>query len=92
MTKTKDEGSAGLQSAWTTGHAAIATSVNQGGIEVHADRLRATSAFNKVAGQPFMFVSAMGAEHKVFFGPTRTGMSAGPILPQVLDLASKPKR
>lgn len=92
MTKTKDEGSADLQSAFTTGHPAIATSVNQAGIGVHADRLRATSAFNKIAGQPFMFVSATDAEHEVFFGPTRTGMSAGPILPQVLDLANKPKR
>lgn len=72
MAKTKDEASAGLQSAWTTSHAAIATSVNLGGIVVHADSLRATSAFNKIAGQPFMFVSAMDAEHKVFFGPTRT--------------------
>lgn len=32
------------------------------------------------------------AAHQVILGPTRTGMGAGPILPQVLDLARKPKR
>lgn len=30
-------------------------------------------------------------QHTVIFAPTRTGMSAGPILPQVLNLAGKPK-
>lgn len=93
MTKTTDEGGAGLQSAWTTGHAAIATSTNQAGIEVHTDKLRATGNFNKSAGQPFYFLPSVDdAQHKVIFGPTRTGMSAGPVLPQVLDLADKPKR
>jgi len=93
MTKTKDEGGAGLQSAWATGHAAIATSANQAGIEAHADKLRATSNFNKIAGQPFYFLNSIDdAQHKVILGPTRTGMSAGPILPQVLDPADKPKR
>lgn len=93
MTKTKDEGGAGLQSAWATGHAAVATSVNQAGIEAHVDQLRATSNFDKSAGQPFYFLPSVDdAQHKVIIGPTRTGMSAGPIMPQVLDLADKPKR
>lgn len=29
---------------------------------------------------------------EIIYGPTRTGMSAGPMLPHVLDLADKPKR
>lgn len=93
MSKTKEKGGAGLKSAWTTGHAVIDTNTNEARIEAHAGKLRATSIFNKSAGQPFYFLPSIDdAQHKVIFGPTRTGMSAGPILPQVLDLADKPKR
>lgn len=59
MNKTKDEGGAGLQNVWITGQAAIAASMNRAGTDGYADRLRATSAFNRDAGQPFMFVPSM---------------------------------
>ena len=32
------------------------------------------------------------AAHRMILGPTRAGMGVGPIFPQVLDLADKPKR
>lgn len=46
----------------------------------HADKLATARSHSEVAGQPF-----------VFFGATRPGMGAGPVLPNVLDLANKPK-
>jgi len=81
MTKPNGENNTGLQDAWTTGHAAAVTSLNQTESEVHADQLAATPRYSEVAGQPF-----------VVLGATRTGMGVGPVLPNVLDLAGKPKR
>ncbi|NTB05872.1 hypothetical protein [Agrobacterium tumefaciens] len=81
MTKKNNEGHTALQSAWTTGHAAAVTSLNQTASEEHADQLAATPRYSEVAGQPF-----------VVLGATRTGMGVGPVLPNVLDLVGKPKR
>jgi hypothetical protein len=76
MTKTNDDNHTGLQSPWTTDHAAAATSVNQAGIE---KTIKSCFDPNDV-------------DHKVIFASTRTGMSAGMILSQVLDLADETKR
>jgi len=76
MTKTNDDNRTGLQSTWTTGHAAAATSVNQAGTD-HTIK---------------SFFDPNDVDHKVIFAPTRTGMSAGMILPQVLNNADEPKR
>lgn len=57
MTKTKDDGGAGLQNAWTTGHAAIAICVNQAGIDAvvasHAARIREVYADILAAARDF---------------------------------------
>lgn len=76
MTKTNDDNDEGLQSVWTTGHAAAATSANQAGIEEAVKS----------------FFDPNDVDHKAIFAPTRTGMSAGMILPQVLDQVDGPKR
>lgn len=49
--------------------------------EAHAHELATTKSHGEIAGQPF-----------VVFGATRTGMGARQVLPNVLDLATKPKR
>lgn len=36
--------------------------------------------------------SSVVTAHRSIFGATRTGMSVGPVLPQVVDLVKKPKR
>lgn len=59
MTKAKDNKSAGLQDAWTTGHAAAVTNPNQAGIEAHADKLAVTNGYTKIAGQPTMRVTVV---------------------------------
>jgi type IV secretory pathway TraG/TraD family ATPase VirD4 len=76
MTKTNDENDTGLQSAWTTGHAAATASVNQAGVEEAVKS----------------FFDPNDVDHKLIFAPTRTGMSAGMIFPQVLDQSDEPKR
>jgi len=37
------------------------------------------------------FVPAQGVSHTIIFAPTRTRMSIGPVLLQVLDQTCKPK-
>lgn len=59
MTKAKDDNKAGLQDAWTTGHAAAVTSPDQAGIEAHADKLAATNGYTEIAGQPTMRVTVI---------------------------------
>lgn len=59
MSKAKDDNNAGLQDAWTTGHAAAVASPNQAGIEMHADKLAVTNDYRKIAGQPTMRVTVI---------------------------------
>lgn len=49
--------------------------------EAYAADLVTTKNRSEIAGQPF-----------IAFGATRTGMGTGPVLPNVLDLAIKPRR
>jgi hypothetical protein len=51
MTKKKDEGSAGLQNAWTTGHAAIAAGMNPAGVDAIVAS-RAARVWKDVADTP----------------------------------------
>lgn len=62
------------------------------GLPIYFNEVRVTAIADcpEVEGKSFFNPDDIG--HKVIFAPTRTGMSAGMILPQVLDQADEPKR